>query len=157
MNKICFARNISFLTDASFFKRSVRRLFLVSLAVICHPLDMFHVEFVCASVHIFMRTLIFTNVCAIVFSNCVHDCTNNLFGWSRVQTPGLAYDLFCGSRVRFPDLTAWSCCGSRVRFLGPDHLFQAQSIRGLCHSPPSLEDQVSFCGKIKPPRGEKSY
>ena len=44
-------------------------------------------------------------------SNRIHNCTSNLFGWSRVWTPGLAHDLFCWSRVRFPDLAAWSFVG----------------------------------------------
>ena len=30
---------------------------------------------------------------------------------------------------------------------GPDHLFQARSIHGLCHSAPRLEDQVGFAEK----------
>ena len=107
-----------------FFEWSVHHPFLVSLTVICHPADTFHVELVCASARIFVCTLIFTIVWAIVFSDCVHDCTNSPFGWSRVQTPGLACDLFCGSRVRFPDLAAWSFCGSRVRFPDPITCFR---------------------------------
>ena len=35
--------------------------------------------------------------------------------------------------------------------------FQARSIRGLCHSPPRLEDQVGFCGKNKTSVRKKSY
>ncbi len=86
--------------DASFLKRSGRHpFFLVGLAIVCHPPDTFHVELVWASVPIFVRTLIFTIVRTIVFSNHVHDRTNNLFGWSRVRTPGIAHDLFCESRV----------------------------------------------------------
>ena len=70
-------------------------------------------SFICAYI---VCTWNFTIVCAIVFSDRVHDRTNDLFSWSRVQTPGLARDLFCGSRVRFPGLAAWSFCGSRVQF-----------------------------------------
>ena len=51
----------------------------VGLAVVRHPSDTFHVELVCASVHIFVCVLIFTIACRIVFSNRVHDCMNNLF------------------------------------------------------------------------------
>ena len=39
-------------------------------------------------------------------SDRMHDCTIDLFGRSRVQTPGLANDLFCGSRVRTPTLAS---------------------------------------------------
>ncbi len=53
-----------------------------------------------------VRTLIFTIMRAIVFRDRVHDRTNDLFSWSRVQTRGLAHDLFCGSRVRTPALAA---------------------------------------------------
>ena len=74
--------------------------FVVGLAIVHHPADMFHVELVRASA----RTLIFMIVHAIVFSDHVHDRMNDLFGRSRVRTPGLANDLFCRSRVRFPDL-----------------------------------------------------
>ena len=56
-------------------------------------------ELVCASECVFVGTLIFTIVHAIEFSDRVHDHTKNLFGQSRVQTPGLVHDLFCGSRV----------------------------------------------------------
>ena len=80
--------------------------FFVGLAVVRHPLDTFHIELVRASAHLFVHTLILTIVCAIVFSDRMHDRTNDHFGRSRVRTPGLAQDLFCGSRVRFPDLAA---------------------------------------------------
>ncbi len=42
----------------------------------------------------FVRTWNFTIACAIAFSDRVHDRTNDLFGWSRVRTPGLARDWF---------------------------------------------------------------
>ncbi len=123
-----FCREHIFSDWCIIFEQSVRHPVLVSLAVIHHPPDTFHVELVCASAHIFVRTLIFTIVRAIIFSNPMHDCmhnrTNDLFGRSRVRTPGLAHDLFCGSRVRFPDLAAWSFCGSRVRFPDPITCFR---------------------------------
>ena len=50
--------------------------------------------------------LIFMIVRTIVFSDRVHNRTNDIFNRSRVRTPGLARDLFCGSRVRFPGLAA---------------------------------------------------
>ncbi len=102
------------------FEWSVHHPFLVGLAIVHRPLDMFHVELVCASACILVRTLIFTIVRMIVFSDCFHDRTNDLFGWSRVWTPDLALDLFCGSRVRFYDLAAWS-------FLGPGFYSRTQS------------------------------
>ena len=118
--------------------------FLVGLAVVHHPADLFHAELVCASAYIFVRTLIFTIVRAIVFSNRVHDRTNDLFGRSRVRTPGLAHNLL----LLVQGLIPWPCS---MIFLwvqgsipGPDHLLQAHSIRGLCHSPPQLEDQVGL-------------
>ena len=72
----------------------------------------------------FVRTWNFTIVCAIVFSDHVHDRTNDLFSRSRVRTPGLARNLFCRSRVWFPDLAAWSFCGSRVWFPDPITCFR---------------------------------
>ncbi len=42
----------------------------------------------------FVRTWIFMIVCAIAFSDRDRDRTNDLFGRSRVWTPGLACDLF---------------------------------------------------------------
>ena len=101
----CKERKISFLAGASFLW-SVCCLFLVGLAIVCHAEDMFQAELICTYVHVFVCTLIFTIVHAMVFSNRVHDCTNIFFGLSRFRTPGLAHDLFCWSRVRFPDLAA---------------------------------------------------
>ncbi len=118
--KICSERNMIFLDDWSFLKRSVHcPFFLVGLAIFCRPVDTFHVELVCASAHIFICTLNFTIIRTMLFSNRMHDCMINLIGRSRVRTPGLAHNLFCRSRVRFPGLAALSFCGSRVRFPDP--------------------------------------
>ncbi len=74
--------------------------------------------------HIFCTQVYFYDHVHNHISNCVHDHTNDLFGRSRVWTPGLAHDLFCGSRVWFPDLAAWSFCGSRVQFPDPITCFR---------------------------------
>ncbi len=75
-----------FSDDSSFLEWSVCHLFLAGLAVVHRPADTFHVELVRASA----CTLIFTIVRVIVFSDRVHDRTNDLFGRSKVRTPGLA-------------------------------------------------------------------
>ena len=147
LEKDMFCKEHIFLDWCIIFKRSGCHLILVGLVVVRHLPDTFHVQLVRASAHIFKCTLIFTIIRTIVFSDCVHDHTNNLFGRSTVWTPGLVRYLFCGSRVRFSDLAAWSFCGSRVWFPDPITCFQARSIRGLCHLPPRLEDQVGFTEK----------
>ena len=73
-------------------------------------------------------------------TDCMHNCTNDLFGRFRVPTPALA---------------AWSFCGSRVRFPGPDHLFLAHCILGIRHSPPQMEQQVALQTKKTLIRGKK--
>ena len=55
-----------FLVDASLLKQSVRRLFLVGLAIVYHPAGTFHVELICASVRVFVCMLILTITGAIV-------------------------------------------------------------------------------------------
>ncbi len=105
--------------DASFLKRSVHRsFFLVSLAIICHQADTFHVELDCASACIFVHTLIFTIVCLIIFSG-VHDSMNDLPGFEPLALnmiffvgPGfkplpLQHSLFVGPR--FNSLALIAC------------------------------------------------
>ena len=104
----------------------------ISLAIIRHPADTFHMELV----HEFCMCF-----CMHASSHEHTHCTHDLFGRSRNGTP---------------DLAAWSFCGSRVWFPGPDHLFQACTICGLCHSPPWLEDQVGL-QKNKTYMRKKSY
>ena len=126
-------------------------IFLVSLAIVHHPADTFRMELVCASV----RSLIFMIVRTIVFSNRMHDRTDDFFGPSRVWTPGLAHDLFCWSRVWFPDLAAWF-------FVGPGFDSQTRSpVSGLWYPwpmslAPTIRGSGWLCRKIKPSWGKKS-
>ena len=77
--KICSARKISYGMIRHFKTVCLSSIFfLVCLAIVHHPADTFHVELDCASACIFVHTLIFTFVCVIIFSDHVHDRTNNL-------------------------------------------------------------------------------
>ncbi len=67
-------------------------------------------------------------------SDRVHNCTSDLFGWSR---------------VRFPDLAAWSFCGSRVQFPDPDHLFSGPLYPWPMSLTPTIRGSGWLCGKNK--------
>ena len=67
-------------------KQSVRcPFFLVGLAIISRPAGMFHVELVAASV----RTLLFMIMRAIIFSNRMHDRTNDFLVGPGLKPPAL--------------------------------------------------------------------
>ena len=74
--------------------------FLVGLAVVCHPADMFRVELVRASVHAFVRMLALTIICMIV---CMIVCTIFFVG-PGFESLALHHSLFGRSRVQAPDL-----------------------------------------------------
>ena len=113
--KICSAGNISFSDDSSFLKRSVHHPFFFGQSghrpssVVRRTRSTWNLFVYLRMFHTHVK---FYDRVRNRISNRVHNRTSNLFGQSRVWTPGLAHDLFCGSRVRTPALAAWS-------FLGP--------------------------------------
>ena len=115
LKKHMFCRNKTFLTDASFLNGlTVIHFWSVcllsfGLAIIHHPLNMFHVEcvrayHVCFRMHAYfhypMRDCI-GNCVHDHMSNCLYDHMHDLYGRSSVQTADLAAGSFCGSQVKF--------------------------------------------------------
>ncbi len=91
-----------FSDNLSFLKWSVRRPFFGRSGH--RPLSSGHVPHgtcscICAY---FVCMWNFMILCTITFSDRVHDCTNDLFGWSRVRTPGIAHDQFVGVKGLSP-------------------------------------------------------
>ncbi len=112
-------------------------------------LKCFSLEKLCALIFMIALAIVFWLRSQLYFSNRVHYRPNDFVGRSRVRTPGLVHDLFDRSRVWTPghahDLFLWvqgsiPCPCSMILLWvqgsipGPDHLFWARSIRGLCHA-----------------------
>ncbi len=99
----------------------------------CHPLSSGHVpRGVCACICMCFCTQVnFYDHTRDCISNCMHDHTNDLFGRTRVQIPGLAHDLFFGSRVWTPTLALQSFWGSRVWF--PDRIACFRSVVSVAY------------------------
>ncbi len=85
LNKICFTRNISFQTDASFLNGLSIDSFLsvwplsIGLAVVRHPVDTFHVELVCAFCTCFRMHASSHDRMSDCMCDCVHDRTHDLW------------------------------------------------------------------------------
>ena len=123
LKKDMFCREHIFSDHSSFLKRSVRRPFLVGLAVVRRPADTFHVELVRASARISCAREILRSRAR---SHLAIACTiaRTIFSIGPGFEPLALHVIdFYGSRVRIPARAARSFRGSRVRFPGPDRPF----------------------------------
>ena len=94
LKKICSCREHIFSDHSSFLKRSVRRPFLVGLAVVRRPADTFHVELIRASARVSCAREILRSCARSYLAIACTIARSIVFDRSRVRTPGLARDRF---------------------------------------------------------------